>query len=108
MNEQTLDRVARALATRQPRRTVVKAAAAAIAGGALTVVVRHEDAAAGKRLRRCCRQKKQEAVQFCLDNGKPGCTTLVDFFCARARTGPDICIFEAACGKPDGSFCPVS
>jgi hypothetical protein len=108
MNESTLERVARALATGQSRRTVMKAAVGAAAGGALTIVVRHEDATAGKRVRRCCRQKKQEAVQFCLDNGKPGCTTLVDFFCARARTGPDICIFEAACGKPDGSFCPVS
>jgi len=108
MNEQTLDRVARALATRRPRRTALKAAAATAAGGVLTMVVRHEDAAAGKRLRRCCRQKKQEAVQICLDNGKPGCTTLVDFFCERARTGPGICIFEPVCGKPDGNLCPVS
>ena len=33
MTEQTLDRVARALATGMPRRTVMKAAAAAVAGG---------------------------------------------------------------------------
>jgi hypothetical protein len=108
MNEQTLERVARALATGQSRRTVIKAAVGAAAGGALTIVVRHEDATAGKRVRRCCRQKKQEAAQFCLDVAQPGCTTVVDFLCQKARTGPDICVFEVACGKPDGSLCPVS
>jgi hypothetical protein len=107
MNESTLERVARALATGQSRRTVMKAAVGAAAGGALTMVVRHEDAAAGKRLRHCCRQKEQEAIAFCAANAQ-GCTRLIDFFCKRARTGPDICIFEAACGKPDGSLCPVS
>jgi hypothetical protein len=47
MSEQTLDRVARALATGMPRRAVMKAAAAAAAGGVLTMISRHEDAEAG-------------------------------------------------------------
>ena len=47
MTEQTLDRVARALATGMPRRTVMKAAAAAAVGGVITMVVRHEEAHAG-------------------------------------------------------------
>jgi hypothetical protein len=46
MTEQTLDRVARVLATGMPRRAVLKAAAAAAAGGVLTMVSRHEDAEA--------------------------------------------------------------
>jgi hypothetical protein len=44
MTEQTLDRVARALATGMPRRAVMKAAAAVAAGGVLTMVSRHEEA----------------------------------------------------------------
>ena len=44
MSEQTLDRVARALATGMPRRAVMKAAAAAAAGGMLTMISRHEEA----------------------------------------------------------------
>ena len=47
MSEQTLDRVARALATGMPRRAVMKAAAAA-AGGVLSMIGRHEEALAGK------------------------------------------------------------
>jgi hypothetical protein len=47
MTEQTLDRVARVLATGMPRRQVMKAAAAAAAGGVLTMVSRQEDPAAG-------------------------------------------------------------
>jgi hypothetical protein len=47
MTEQTLDRVARVLATGMPRRAVMKAAAAAAAGGVLTLVSRHEEAEAG-------------------------------------------------------------
>src|SRR5829696_2998164 len=47
MTEQTLDRVARVLATGMPRRAVLKAAAAAAAGGVLTMVSRHEEAEAG-------------------------------------------------------------
>jgi hypothetical protein len=107
MNESTLERVTRALATGQSRRTVMKAVVGASVGGALTLAVRHEDAAAGKRLRRCCREKKQVAIRFCAENAQ-GCTTVVDFLCKKARTGPEFCVFEAACGKPDGSLCPVS
>src|SRR5215217_7772193 len=47
MSEQTLDRVARALATGMPRRAVMKAAAATAAGGMLTMISRHEEAQAG-------------------------------------------------------------
>ena len=94
MNEPTLDRVARALATGQSRRGVMKAAAAAATGGALTMVGRHEEAAAGKRLRRCCRREKREARQFCAEIGQ----TLVDFFCIKASTGPDFCISDGDCG----------
>jgi hypothetical protein len=47
MTEQTLDRVARVLATGMPRRAVMKAAAAAAAGGVLSMVSRHEEAEAG-------------------------------------------------------------
>ena len=95
MNESTLDRVARALATGQSRRGVMKAAAAAATGGALTMVGRHEDAAAGKRrLRRCCRRKKREAIQICAESGR----TLVSFFCAKASTGPDFCGSDGDCG----------
>jgi hypothetical protein len=47
MTEQTLDRVARVLATGMPRRAVMKAAAAVAAGGVLTMVSRHEEAEAG-------------------------------------------------------------
>ena len=57
MTEQTLDRVARVLATGMPRRQVMKAAAAAAAGGVLTMVSRQEDAEAGgtctNGLKRC-------------------------------------------------------
>ena len=44
MNEQMVDRIARGLATRQPRRGVMQAAAASVADGALTPIARHEDA----------------------------------------------------------------
>ena len=47
MTEQTLDRVARALATGMPRRAVMKAAAAA-AGGVLSMIGRHDEALAGQ------------------------------------------------------------
>jgi hypothetical protein len=48
MTEQTLDRVARALATGMPRRAVMKAAAAAAAGGVLSMIGRHDEALAGQ------------------------------------------------------------
>jgi len=94
MNEHTLERGARALATGQSRRIVMKAAVGAVAGGALTMVGRHEEAAAGKRLRRCCRRKKRADIQFCAENGQ----TLVSFFCTKASTGPDFCISDGDCG----------
>jgi hypothetical protein len=103
MTEQRLDRVARALATRQPRRAVLKAGAAAAAGGAFTMIVRHEDIAEARfRLQRCCKRKKQAAIEFCRTQG-PTCTGIADFTCGRRDT---TCAATVRCVQDDGSPCP--
>jgi hypothetical protein len=73
MTEQTLDRVARALATGMPRRAVMKAAAAAAVGGAITMVVRHEDVhARGQSVEKCCNTQHQKWDSYCRRDGSTG------------------------------------
>ena len=75
MTEQTLDRVARALATGMPRRAVMKAAAAAAAGGVLTMVSRHEEAEPARRALR-------HWVKAC---GNDGCYNPSEDLCCKCR-----------------------
>jgi hypothetical protein len=77
MSEQTLDRVARTLATGMPRRAVMKAAAAAAAGGLLTMVSRHEAAQARYQSpEKCCATQRHKWDVFCKKDGSAG----LDYF----------------------------
>jgi hypothetical protein len=91
MSEQTLDRVARALATGMPRRAVMKAAAAAAAGGVLTMVSRHEDAEAGGF---CANGLKRCGGDGCYDTTKDICCK-----CSGERKG-HVIIREALLNDP--------
>jgi hypothetical protein len=89
MTEQTLDRVARALATGMPRRAVMKAAAAAAVGGAITMVVRHEDALAGYCV------KGSAASQRCGN----GCINPDTHRCCNCKGGPQRLELQYTCSE---------
>src|SRR5688572_11709659 len=86
MTEQTLDRVARALATGLPRRAVLKTVAAAGGGGVVAHFTGDESAA---RLSRCCRERKRTAKALCSVLSSGDCPRVRNFSCV--KTGPGEC-----------------
>ena len=71
MTEQTLDRVARALATGMPRRTVMKAAAAAVGLAATSLpLLRGESTAAAQSEEMCCSSQRHKFSAQCKQQGK--------------------------------------
>jgi len=100
MNEQTMDRVARTLATRKPRRVVLQAVAAAVGSGLLVHLTRGKTDA---RLSRCCRRAKLQFKATCLASGAT-CTQVTDFRCL--KTGPGTCATSGGvCTTKDGDRC---
>ena len=92
MTEQTLDRVARALATGQPRRTVLKAAARVAVGLAATSLplLRGESTAVAQSVAKCCSIERHKFSAQCKKQGKE----LSVFECSERNLEHAVCFVD--------------